>query len=68
MILVSGPVIARLNSRTRKWAHEHLRHGSFGLTVTAPNGMLYAELPAVEAHLGTTFDMAQKRSAFAQPA
>jgi hypothetical protein len=58
MILVSGPVIAKLCLRTRKWAHEHLRRGSFG-RVLEHNGVLFAELREIEQHVGTTFDQAQ---------
>jgi hypothetical protein len=54
MILISGPVIAKLCLHTRKWAHEHLRRGSFG-PVTEHNGVLYAPLPNVERHAGETF-------------
>jgi hypothetical protein len=56
--LVSGSLIARLCLHTRKWAHEHLRRGSFG-PVIERNGVLFAELAGVEQHLGLSFDQAQ---------
>jgi hypothetical protein len=58
MTLVSGPLIARLCLRTRKWSHERMRAGSFG-PVIERNGALFAELAAVEAHVGVSFDQAQ---------
>jgi hypothetical protein len=58
MILISGPGIAACSLRTRKWAHEHLRRGTFG-RVTSLNGVLYAELPNVERALGKTITEAQ---------
>jgi hypothetical protein len=56
--LVSGPLIAKLCLRTRKWSHELMRAGSFG-PVIERNGVLFAELAAVEQHLGLSFDQAQ---------
>ncbi len=58
MILISGPVIAKLAFRTRKWAHAHLRRGSFG-PVTVINGVLYAEQRGVEREVGETFSAAR---------
>ena len=54
MILISGPVIAKLCLRTRKWAHGRLRLGSFG-DIVEHHGVLFAALPGVEAYTGTTF-------------
>jgi hypothetical protein len=54
MILISGPVIAKLCLRTRKWAHARLRLGSFGVVVEHA-GVLFAPLSGVEAYAGTTF-------------
>jgi hypothetical protein len=49
--LVSGPLIAKLCLRTRKWSHERLRAGSFG-PVIERNGILFAELRGVAAMIG----------------
>ena len=64
MILVSGPTIARLNLHTRKWAHEHMQRGSFGPVTRVPvagyaEGVLYAELAAVERFCGRQFDQTE---------
>jgi hypothetical protein len=48
MILISGPSIARLALHTRKWAHEHLRRGTFGPITIGSDGVLYAEVTNVE--------------------
>jgi hypothetical protein len=56
--LVSGPLIAKLCLRTRKWSHERMRAGSFG-PVIERNGVLFAELAGVEKRLGVSFDPAQ---------
>jgi hypothetical protein len=58
IVFVSGPVIARLALRTRKWAHEHLRRGSFG-PVFEQNGVLFAGLDRVEKRCGRQFSYAQ---------
>jgi len=58
MVMISGPVIAKLALRTRKWAHEHMRRGTFG-PVIVHDGVLYAALAAVEHALGETFSAAQ---------
>ena len=52
MTLISGPVIAKLALRTRKWAHEHMRRGSFGPLTVDACGVLFADLAAVERRLG----------------
>jgi hypothetical protein len=52
MVLISGPVIAKLALRARKWAHEHMRRGSFGPLTVDSSGVLYADLAAVERRLG----------------
>jgi hypothetical protein len=57
-ILVSGPLIAKLCLRTRKWSHSLLRAGSFG-PVIERNGVLFVELAGVEQHVGVSFDQAQ---------
>jgi hypothetical protein len=49
MVLISGPVIAKLALRTRKWAHEHMRRGTFGPLTVDSYGVLYADLIAVSA-------------------
>jgi hypothetical protein len=54
MIWLSGPVIARLALHTRKWAHAHLRRGSFG-PVVERGGVIYAGLAGVEQHIGKSF-------------
>jgi|EndMetStandDraft_5_1072996.scaffolds.fasta_scaffold2725952_1 hypothetical protein len=51
MILISGPVIANLGQRSRVWANDHLRRGSFGPVIERA-GILYASLPGVERHFG----------------
>jgi hypothetical protein len=62
MVLISGPAIAKLCLRTRKWAHEHLRRGSFGLVIEH-DGTIFAELPAVELHSGMHFTAEQIEAA-----
>lgn len=64
MILISGPAIARLCLRTRKWAHEHLRRQSFG-PVIEHNGIIFAQLPEVESHIGQRFTAEQLKAAAA---
>jgi hypothetical protein len=59
MVLISGPVIAKLALRTRKWSHEHLRRGSFGPLTVDSGGVLYAEIGAVEKRLGGPITRAQ---------
>jgi hypothetical protein len=59
MVLISGPVIAKLALRTRKWAHEHMRRGSFGLVTVDSCGVLFADLAAVERRLGGPITRAQ---------
>ena len=59
MILVSGPVIAKLALRTRKWSHQHLRRGTFGSLTVDSSGVLYADLAAVERRLGGPITPAQ---------
>jgi hypothetical protein len=54
MVLISGPVIAKLCLHTRKWAHARLRLGSFG-AIVEHDGVLFAPLSGVEAYAGTTF-------------
>jgi hypothetical protein len=62
MIFVSGPAIARLMLRTRKWAHEAIRRGNFG-PVSVRGGVLYVDLLAVQSHTCITFTDAQIDSA-----
>ena len=59
MTLISGPVIAKLALRTRKWAHEHMRRGTFGPLTVDSCGVLYADLAAVERRLGGPITRAQ---------
>jgi hypothetical protein len=59
MVLISGPVIAKLALRTRKWSHEHMRRGSFGLVTVDSCGVLFADLAAVEHRLGGPITQAQ---------
>lgn len=64
MILISSPAIARLNLHTRKWAHEHMRRGSFGAIIRVPvagyaGGVLYATLAGVERFCGRQFDQTE---------
>jgi hypothetical protein len=59
MTLISGPVIARLFLRTRKWAHAEMRRGSFGPVTEGPGGVLYARVADVEAYAGMNFVAAQ---------
>ena len=59
MVLISGPVIANLALRTRKWSHEHMRRGSFGSVTVDSSGVLYADLAAVERRLGGPITQAQ---------
>ena len=63
MVLISGPVIAKLALRTRKWAHEHMRRGSFGPLTVDSSGVLYADLAAVERRLGGPITRAQLEGA-----
>ena len=59
MVLISGPVIAKLALRTRKWAHEHMRRGTFGPLTVDSSGVLFADLAAVERRLGGPITRAQ---------
>ena len=59
MVLISGPVIAKLALRTRKWAHEHMRRGTFGPLTVDSCGVLFAELSSVESRLGGPITPAQ---------
>jgi hypothetical protein len=59
MVLVSGPVIAKLALRTRKWSHEHMRRGSFGSLTIDSSGVLYADLAEVSRCLGGPITQAQ---------
>jgi hypothetical protein len=59
MVLISGPVIAKLALRTRKWSHESLRRGDFGPVTSGSGGVLYADLAAVERRLGGPITRAQ---------
>ena len=59
MVLISGPVIAKLALRTRKWAHEHMRRGSFGPLTVDSCDVLFADLAAVERRLGGPITRAQ---------
>jgi hypothetical protein len=54
MILVSGPLIARLCLSTRKWAHEAITGGRFGSAIEQ-RGVLYVELDRVAHSLGRIF-------------
>jgi hypothetical protein len=69
MVLISGPVIAKLALRTRKWAHEHMRRGSFGPLTVDGCGVLFADLGAVERRLGGPITQTQlERAAGGNPA
>jgi hypothetical protein len=59
MVLISGPVIAKLALHTRKWAHENMRRGSFGMLTVDSGGVLFADLAAVERCLGGPITPAQ---------
>ena len=59
MVLISGPVIAKLALRTRKWSHEHMRRGTFGPLTVDSCGVLFADLTAVENRLGGPITRAQ---------
>ena len=59
MTLISGPVIAKLALRTRKWAHEHMRRGTFGPLTVDSCGVLFADCAAVERRLGGPITQAQ---------
>ena len=63
--LISGPPIGKLCKRTRKWAHDRLRRGSFGPITRGPAGVLYAELSAVEEFVGAPFTPEQIAAAVA---
>jgi hypothetical protein len=58
MILISGPVIARLGLRTRKWAHDGIRRGWFG-PVTRRRRVLFVSLQRVETFFEIQFTPAQ---------
>ncbi|MDI1343335.1 MAG: hypothetical protein PSV22_04425 [Pseudolabrys sp.] len=62
MVLISGPAIARLNLRTRKWAFQAIRRGDFG-PVSTHRGVLFVTLDAVQSRIGMTFSDAQIESA-----
>jgi hypothetical protein len=51
MILVSGPLIAQLCFRTRKWAHEAITDGRFGSPLER-QGVLFVKFDRVEGSLG----------------
>ena len=55
---ISGPAIAALHHRTRKWANDHLNRGTFGKILTCRH-VVYAELTAVELAAGETFSVEQ---------
>jgi hypothetical protein len=57
MNLISGPAIARLFVRTRKWANDATNRAAFG-PVTARRGVHFVSLTAVERHAGRTFTQA----------
>jgi len=54
MILVSGPLIARLCLRTRNWAHEVIKHGRFGSAIEQW-GVRYVDFERVERVLRRVF-------------
>ena len=58
MILGSGPLIAQLCLRSRKWAHEAINNGRFGPAVER-QGILYVDLNRVEQTLDRPFTPAQ---------
>ena len=60
--LISGPAIARLTLRSRKWAHEQICKGRFGPPIWRA-GVLYVELAQVERRIGAGFDSAQLEAA-----
>lgn len=58
MTLISGPLIARLSLRSRKWAHDAIRRGWLG-DATRHRGVLFVRLTAVEAFFGVHFTLGQ---------
>jgi hypothetical protein len=62
MILISGPLIAKLCLHSRKWAHARLRLGSFG-EIVEHQGVLFAPVVGVEAYAGTKFTQEQLAAA-----
>ena len=54
MILGSGPLIAQLCLRTRKWAPEAIAEGRFGSAVER-QGVLFVDLDRVADSLGRVF-------------
>jgi hypothetical protein len=58
MILVSGPLIARLCLRTRNWAHEVIKHGRFGSAIEQW-GVRYVDFERVERVLRRVFSDSQ---------
>jgi hypothetical protein len=58
MQFVSGPAIAKLLLRTRKWAHTAIRRGLFGTSIEH-HGILFVPLPAVESYFGLVFSPEQ---------
>ena len=69
MVLISGPVIAKLALRTHKWAHEHMRRGTFGPLIVDSCGVLFADLAEVERRLGGPITLTQlERAAGGIPA
>ncbi|MGB7834210.1 MAG: hypothetical protein WBL84_18575 [Xanthobacteraceae bacterium] len=63
MVLISGPVIAKLALRTRKWAHEHMRRGSFGAVTVDSCGVLFADFAEVNRCLGPITQAQLERAA-----
>ena len=57
--MISGPAVAKLCARTRKWANQHMHRGSFGKITEGRNDVLYVDLTAVERYAGQKFTAAQ---------
>jgi len=64
MTLISGPAIAKLRLRTRKWANDAIRRGDFGPAIHH-EGILYVSLSAVERAEGAIFSDTQLAEASA---
>jgi len=54
-MLITGPTIARLVLRPRRWAHRRVIAGDFGAVVARRGRAQLVDLAAVEARLGVTF-------------
>jgi hypothetical protein len=58
-MLITGPTIARLVQRPRRWAYRRVTDGSFGPIIARRGRALLVDLAAVEARVGINFSPSQ---------